>query len=98
MEFLHRFLKAHCALIALISMINAIIAVLDEQELLVIPNTDVPLAELVGRKARYVDKEEKEWPGRVDRVAESMLCVKLDRWPSGLGQGQIIEIYEEGDE
>ena len=70
MEFLHRFLKAHCALIALISMINAIIAVLDEQELLVIPNTDVPLAELVGRKARYVDKEEKAWLGRVDRCRD----------------------------
>ena len=92
-----RFLNAGCA-IATIPMISAIIAVLNEQELLVIPNTDVPAEQLVGRKARYVDKEEKVWPGKVDHIADSMLCVKLDKWPSGLGQGQIIEIYEEGDE
>ncbi len=73
-------------------MITAIIAVLNEEELLVIPNTDRPMEELVGMEARYVDKDEKVLPCRVDRVAESMLCVKLDSWPSVLGQGQIVEI------
>ena len=73
-------------------MITAIIAVLNETELLVIPNTDKPMEELVGMRAQYTDKDEKVWPGKVEKVAESMLCVKLDSWPSGLGQGQIIEI------
>lgn len=55
------------------------------------------LSELVGRKIRYV-KGEKTYVGTVSGVEEPFLVVKFDDFPTGLGQGQIVEIFEPEDE
>lgn len=58
----------------------------------------VDLESLVGKKVQYVDKNEKIWPGIIKAVQDPFIIVKLDQFPSGLGQGQIIDILEVGDE
>ena len=57
----------------------------------------VDLQLLVGRKVQYVDKNEKVWPGVIRAVEDPFIIVKLDQFPSGLGQGQIIEILDAPD-
>jgi hypothetical protein len=78
-------------------MIGAIVTSLDEEYLLVIPSGNVDLASLVGRAARYIDKSGKAWPASVSSVEEPGVIVKFDKFPSGLGQGQIVDIIEDED-
>ena len=56
------------------------------------PTEDIDMNTMVGRKAKYVDKNGKEWHGVVIDVADQMAVIKFDQFPSGLGQGQIVEI------
>ncbi len=57
----------------------------------------VDLPSLIGKRARYVDKNEKIWPGVVKAVEDPFVIITLDEFPSGLGQGQIIEILDEAE-
>lgn len=74
-------------------IINAIVTSLDRENLLVSPTAAVELSELVGKKARY-GKGEKVYYGVVERVEDPFLVVKFNDFPSGIGQGQIVEIIE----
>ena len=70
---------------------------MDEENLLATPMEPVDLPSLVGKKVQYVDKNEKVWPGVIKAVDDPFIIVKLDVFPSGLGQGQIIEILIDSD-
>ncbi len=78
-------------------MISGIVTSLDENQLLVIPSSSTPLEELVGKKARYVDKSGKVWKAEVYAVEDPGVLIKFELFPSGLGQGQIIDIIENED-
>lgn len=76
-------------------MIYAIVTSLDRDHLSATPNEDVDLASLIGKKVQYVDKSEKIWPGVIESVDDPFVIVKFDQFPSGLGQGQMLEILDE---
>lgn len=57
------------------------------------PTAAVELSELVGKKIRYW-KGEKAYTGVIDHMEDPFLVVKFDEFPSGIGQGQMIEILE----
>lgn len=75
-------------------MIDAIVTSLDKDNLIVTPNGDVDFTSLVGKKVRYRDNSDRIWTGKVVAAEEPYATVKFDRFPSGLGQGQIIQILE----
>ena len=79
-------------------MISGIVTSLDENHLLVIPSGEVLLEELVGRKARYLDKSGKEWEAKVYGIEEPGVLIKFTIFPNGLGQGQIMDILEPEDD
>jgi hypothetical protein len=70
---------------------------LDEDNLLATPMEPVDIKTLIGKKAQYVDSNEHIWPGTVSGIQDSFIVIKLDKFPSGLGQGQIIEILADSD-
>ena len=74
-------------------MINAIVTTLSRENMLVSPTAAVELTGLVGKKIRYW-KGDKFYSGIVDRVEDPFLVVKFDDFPTGIGQGQMIEILE----
>ncbi len=78
-------------------MIGAIVTSLDEDHLMVIPSGNTEPGLLVGRAARYVDKSGKVWPATVSSVDDPGVIVKFENFPSGLGQGQIVDIIEGED-
>jgi hypothetical protein len=47
----------------------------------------------VGKKVQYV-KNDKVYHGVVDREEDPFIVVKFDEFPTGIGQGQIVEIIE----
>lgn len=75
-------------------MIYAIVTSLDKEHLSATPNEDVDLQSLVGKKVQYVDKGDKIWPGVVVGAEDPFVIVKFDQFPSGLGQGQMLEIFD----
>lgn len=79
-------------------MISGIVTSLDEEHLLVIPSSSVTLEELIGRTARYVDKSGKVWKAEVYAAEDPGVLVKFEIFPSGLGQGQIVDIIESEDD
>jgi hypothetical protein len=78
-------------------MIDAIVTSLDKEKLLVTPNSDVELGTLVGKRVRYRDNSDKIWTGKVTGVEDTYVLVAFDKFPSGLGQGQILQILDEGE-
>jgi hypothetical protein len=78
-------------------MIDAIVTSLDRENLIVTPSGDVDFSALVGKRVRYRDNSDRIWTGRVVAVEEPYATVKFDAFPSGLGQGQIVQILEEGE-
>jgi hypothetical protein len=76
-------------------MIYAIVTSLDRDHLSATPNEDVDLESLIGKKVQYVDKSERIWPGTIISVEDPFVIVKFDEFPSGLGQGQMLEILDE---
>lgn len=79
-------------------MISAIITSLNKERLLATPSAQVDLLALIGRKARYVDKSGKIWRATIVGQEDPFVIVKFDEFPSGLGQGQLLDIMEEGDD
>jgi hypothetical protein len=79
-------------------MITAVVTSLDSENLLATPSTDMDVKLLVGKKVNYVDKSGKVWSGVIKGYEDQLIVVKLDPFPTGLGQGQLLEIPEEGDE
>ncbi len=79
-------------------MISAIVTSIDREKMLVMPTEEVDLSNIVGKRIRYLDKNDKAWPGVVTDVSDVMLVIKFDSAPSGLGQGQIVDILEEGED
>ncbi len=74
-------------------IINAIVTTLSRENMLVSPTAAVELEGLVGKKIRYW-KGEKVYPGIVERVEDPFLVIKFEEFPTGIGQGQMIEILE----
>lgn len=76
-------------------MIYAIVTSLDKNRLSATPNENVDLQTLIGKKVQYVDKSEKIWPGVIVSIDDPFVIVKFDEFPSGLGQGQMLEILDQ---
>ncbi len=70
---------------------------MNSDNLLATPMEAVDLEGLVGKRVRYVDKNEKIWPGIIKAVEDPFVIIKLDEFPSGLGQGQIVEILDDSE-
>lgn len=51
------------------------------------------LAGLVGKRVQYV-KGEHVYTGVVESEEDPFIVIKFDEFPTGIGQGQIIEIIE----
>ncbi|MEM3248095.1 MAG: hypothetical protein QXD17_02120 [Candidatus Micrarchaeaceae archaeon] len=80
-------------------MIQAIVASIDEDNLLASPMEETDLSTLVGKKARYVDSAGKVWPANVVGIeGDTAVIVKFDEMPTGLGQGQILEILDKQED
>lgn len=75
-------------------LIDAIITSLDRDNLAATPNSDVDVKTLVGKKVQYMDKNDKSWPGVVVSSDDPFVIIKFDHFPSGLGQGQMIQILD----
>ncbi len=78
-------------------MIDAIVTSLDKENLLVTPNGNVDFASLVGKRVRYIDNSDRIWRGKIVAAEEPYATVKFEDFPTGLGQGQIVQILEEGE-
>lgn len=78
-------------------MISAIVTSIDKENMLVMPTMNIDLSDVVGKRVRYLDKNDKAWPGVVIGISDAMLVIKFDVVPSGLGQGQIVDVLEEGE-
>ena len=76
-------------------MIYAIVTSLDKDHLSASPNEDVDLESLVGKKVQYIDKSERVWPGVITAAEDPFVIVKFEQFPSGLGQGQMLEILDQ---
>ncbi len=79
-------------------MISAIVASLDKDNLLISPTTAEDLESLKGRRIRYIDSSDKVWPGKIVGIDGDFLVVSFDKFPSGLGQGQLIDILEDNED
>ncbi len=79
-------------------MISCIVTSLDSENLLVSPTSEIEVSKFVGKKARYLDKLDRIWPATVTAVEDPYLILKFNDFPSGLGQGQIVDIMEDGDD
>jgi hypothetical protein len=66
---------------------------LDQDNFLASPTSNVDLEGLVGKKVQYV-KNDKIYHGIVERIDDPFLVIKFDVFPTGIGQGQIVEIIE----
>jgi ribosome maturation factor RimP len=75
-------------------MVNAIVTVADKEKLMAMPTGEFDFSTALGKKVKYYDKNNKEWPGKIIEVSEPMLVIKFDNYPSGLGQGQMLEIED----
>ncbi|MGC8675892.1 MAG: hypothetical protein ACP5T3_00025 [Candidatus Micrarchaeia archaeon] len=73
-------------------MIDAIVTALESNSVVVTPTEDVDFAKLVGRSASYTDSSDKKWPGKVTAAEDSGVVIIFDNFPTGLGQGQIVQI------
>ncbi|MEM0074433.1 MAG: hypothetical protein QW091_02435 [Candidatus Micrarchaeaceae archaeon] len=73
-------------------MIDAIVSALENDSVIAIPTENVKLDALVGKNASYTDSSDRNWPGKVVAVQEPGVVVKFDSFPTGLGQGQIMQI------
>jgi len=79
-------------------MINAIVTSLEPGNVLATPSGNIDPVTLIGRKARYIDKSDKIWPAKIVGADDPFVRVEFELFPSGLGQGQILEIYESEEE
>lgn len=79
-------------------MISAIVASLNKDNLLISPTTQENLESLKGRRIRYVDSSDRIWPGKVVGIDGDFLIVAFEKFPSGLGQGQLIDILEDSED
>ncbi len=66
---------------------------MDKENLLATPTSNVELSTLVGKKVQYV-KGDHVYHGIVEREEDPFIVVRFEEFPSGLGQGQILEILE----
>lgn len=78
-------------------MIDAIVTSLDKDNLIITPNGDVDFASIVGKRVRYIDNSDRLWTGKVVSAEEPYATVKFDAFPTGLGQGQIVQILDENE-
>jgi hypothetical protein len=75
-------------------MIDAVVTSLDHDNLLATPNSDVDVNTLVGKKIQYFDKNDNIWPGVIIAAEEPFVVIKFDTFPTGLGQGQMLQILD----
>ncbi|MGC9037405.1 MAG: hypothetical protein ACP5GD_01730 [Candidatus Micrarchaeia archaeon] len=75
-------------------MIDAIVAAIEGNKVVVMPTGGEDEKGLVGKEAIYTDSNNKEWHGKVVGIEEAGLVVEFDSFPTSIGQGQIISINE----
>lgn len=90
------FIYANCVITS-DSLIDAIVTSLDKDNLLVTPSGDVSVSSLLGKRVRYRDNSNRIWTGKVVAIEDPYVTVKFDAFPTGLGQGQIVQILEESE-
>lgn len=78
-------------------MIDAIVTSLNKDNLVVTPSGTVDANSLLGRRARYRDNTDKIWKGKVVAVDDPYVTIKFEQFPTSLGQGQIVQILEDGE-
>jgi hypothetical protein len=78
-------------------LIDAIVTSLDRDNLLVTPSGDADMSTMLGKRVRYRDNSDRIWTGKVVAVEDPYVTVKFDVFPTGLGQGQIVQILEESE-
>lgn len=80
-------------------MLDAIVTSLgNTNTLIAIPTAEIELKALVGKKARYLDNSDRNWEGMVTGLEDPGVVVKFEKFPTGIGQGQIIHILDDGEE
>ncbi len=79
-------------------MLSAIVTSLDEDNLLATPSGNIDVKAFIGKKARYMDKSNRCWPAVVTGADDPYVIIKFDKFPSGIGQGQIVDLMEDGDD
>ncbi len=75
-------------------MIAALGTSLDKDNLSATPNSDVDVNTLIGKKIQYFDKNDNIWPGVIVAAEDPFVIIKFDKFPTGLGQGQMIQILD----
>ncbi len=75
-------------------MIDAIVAAIADNYVVVIPTEESDLNKLIGKKAVYTDSGNRQWNGKVVRLEDPGVAVEFDNFPTGIGQGQILEIED----
>lgn len=70
---------------------------MNKDNLLAMPTHEVDVQTLIGKRVRYLDKEGKSWPGVITGAEDPFVIVKFELFPSGLGQSQLLDIYEDSD-
>ena len=78
------------------SMVDCIVASVDEERMVAIPQENVDINSLKNKKVKYIDSNGKEWHGKVIDVdnTDQFVIIKFDEFPNSIGQGQIVEIEE----
>ncbi len=80
-------------------MITCIVTSLGKGSLMASPMDQVDLPSLVGRVARYLDKNGKVWPAKVEGMEDPFLIIRFTGdFPTGIGQGQMVDVIEDGDD
>ena len=75
-------------------MIDAIVTAMESDSVVATPTEDADLSKLVGHKAVYTDTGNKDWQGKVVAVEEPGVVVKFSNFPTGIGQGHMLQIED----
>ncbi len=75
-------------------MIDAIVTAIGNESVVAIPTENAELDKLVGKKVNYVDNSNRAWKGQVTKVEEPGVEIVFDKFPTSIGQGQILQIED----
>ncbi|MGC8628724.1 MAG: hypothetical protein ACP5T4_00740 [Candidatus Micrarchaeia archaeon] len=75
-------------------MIDAIVTAIGNESVVAIPTENAELDKLVGKKVSYVDNSNRAWKGQVTKVEEPGVEIVFDKFPTSIGQGQILQIED----
>lgn len=79
-------------------MLDAIVTSLGNGTIIATPTSEIDLNVLVGKRARYLDNSDRNWEGTVTGLEDPGVVIKFEKFPTGIGQGQIVQILDDGEE